>query len=103
MPTAVLGLAALPPGHFYSSDAVLKAAKHEQRRAAANAAVAQQLGAQSVEVFWGEAIAKPDAIARAPRKDGPPDAAKPALGTAIDKLWTETLAKTRGAIFRASP
>jgi signal peptide peptidase SppA len=100
MTSAVLGLPALPPGHLYSADAMLKAAKREQRRAAANAAMARQLGAQSVEAIWDGLVAKDTASNGARRKPEPPATAKPAAAQAADDVWREALAASNVSSLR---
>jgi signal peptide peptidase SppA len=90
-PLAALSFPPLPPGHFYSQQAMKRAATKLQRKANANALVARQLKGQTVEDSWTEALAKAGALP--PENTGRNDAAaKPAASSASADRWGDIIA-----------
>ena len=102
MPTAALfekgsALAAIVAAPYQTRpEAVLRALKKDQLRAKANAIVASQLGAQSIDEQWSDAHTRIGAKA-APVASGhiPTVAAKPAGAQKPDDLWREIMEKQK--------
>jgi ClpP class serine protease len=101
MPAASPAISSIPPllpplpgGHLYAPAAVRRAVDRAQRRAAANAEVARQLGGKSIDTLRSDSISRlrshrapTPAIADAPTK--------PAAAQTTDEMWREIAAKQK--------